>query len=397
MGNLFSWLFFLIIFLIIFLTTKSKRNLNFILLTSFLIRFFFVLLEQFNLINLPDSTADALYFDSYAVEFSRNQGLTILFDFYKKDSLLISRILSVFYTLFGENIMIAKGISVALGTASVYLVYKICLVLWDKRSAEKAAWVAAIFPSLVLYSCLTLREVYINFFLLYGILAIIDFWKKKNIFLFIKVLIIFYILILFHGALFVGLLAFIFFYMISLIKKIFIQLCHLKLDIYSFLFLFILLIPIILFFTESIKIPNFDSQLYKFNVGIRGNAQYPEFLLINNYSEFFIKTLFKIFYFLYSPFVWDIKSSYHSLAYFDGILYFILTIYLIKNWIVIKKSPLLMAIFLMLISFIVIYALGVGNFGTAFRHRSKFLVILIILAAPKINKFTFIIKKRYKN
>jgi hypothetical protein len=182
MGNLFSWLFFLIIFLIIFLTTKSKRNLNFILLTSFLIRFFFVLLEQFNLINLPDSTADARNFDLFAVEFSRNQGLTILFDFYKKDSLLISRILSVFYTLFGENIMIAKGISVALGTANVYLVYKICLILWDKRSAEKAAWVAAIFPSLVLYSCLTLREVYINFFLLYSILAIIDFWKKKNYF-----------------------------------------------------------------------------------------------------------------------------------------------------------------------------------------------------------------------
>jgi hypothetical protein len=169
---------------------------------------------------------------------------------------------------------------------------------------------------------------------------------------------------------------------IILIKKIFIQFCHLKLDIYSFLFLFILLIPIILFFTESIKIPylsnlyNFDSQLYKLNVGIRGNAQYPEFLLINNYSEFFIKVLFKIFYFLYSPFVWDIKSSYHSLAYFDGILYFILTIYLIKNWIVIKKSPLLMTIFLMLIFFIVIYALGVGNFGTGIRHRSKFVVIL---------------------
>lgn len=188
-------------------------------------------------------------------------------------------------------------------------------------------------------------------------------------------------------------------FFVSLIKKTLIQLYHFRFDIYSFLFFFILLIPIILFFTESIKIPylsniyDFDKHLYRLNVGIRGNAQYPEFLYINNYYEFFTKILLKIFYFLYSPFVWDIKTPHHFLGYFDGILYFILTIYLIKNWPDIKKSPLLKIFFLMLVSFIIIYALAVGNFGTGFRHRSKFLIMFIILVAPK-DKYIYIYNKK---
>ena len=46
----------------------------------------------------------------------------------------------------------ARSLSVALGTVSVYLVYYICLKLWDYRSAEKAAWITTFFPTLILYS-----------------------------------------------------------------------------------------------------------------------------------------------------------------------------------------------------------------------------------------------------
>jgi len=51
----------------------------------------------------------------------------------------------------------------------------------------------------------------------------------------------------------------------------------------------------------------------------------------------------------------------------------------------------------MLIVYVTIHGLGVGNFGTAIRHKSKFVVILIVLAAPKIHKFILSTqKKTYK-
>ena len=126
-------------------------------------------------------------------------------------------------------------------------------------------------------------------------------------------------------------------------------------------------------------------------------ASYPSWLTINNNYELFTKTIFKIFYFLYSPFFWDIKSSYHLIGLFDGILYIVLSIYVLKNWNAILENPSSRIFILLLLSYAIIYGISVGNFGTGIRHRSKFAVILIVLAAPKIHRFIFSLKKKLYN
>ena len=128
-----------------------------------------------------------------------------------------------------------------------------------------------------------------------------------------------------------------------------------------------------------------------------GTASYPSWLKINYSYELFTKGIFKIFYFLYSPFMWDIKSYIHLFGLFDGILYFIFTIYVIRNRYYIWKNPITRLFILIFVCYLIMYGLGVGNFGTAIRHRSKFIVILIVLAAPMIHKFIFSTKnKLYK-
>ena len=47
-----------------------------------------------------------------------------------------------------------------------------------------------------------------------------------------------------------------------------------------------------------------------------------------------------------------------------------------------------------LLMFIIIFGVGVGNFGTGIRHRSKFVIMLILLAAPKISKLIFYKKEK---
>lgn len=37
---------------------------------------------------------------------------------------------------------------------------------------------------------------------------------------------------------------------------------------------------------------------------------------------------------------------------------------------------------LMLLGYLVVFGLGIGNFGTCIRHRAKFLVLFVVLAAP---------------
>ena len=96
---------------------------------------------------------------------------------------------------------------------------------------------------------------------------------------------------------------------------------------------------------------------------------------------------------MYSPFIWDVNEFSHVFGFFDGILYLVLSIYLLVNFKRLWKYPVTRIFLLILICYILVYALGVGNFGTALRHRSKFVVIFIILAAPKIQKIIFSIKK----
>ena len=59
---------------------------------------------------------------------------------------------------------------------------------------------------------------------------------------------------------------------------------------------------------------------------------------------------------------------------------------------VIWKDPGLRIILLILISYFIVFGVGVGNFGSGIRHRTKFVIGLILLAAPLIPKL-IVLKK----
>ena len=403
METLFGFLSLAIIFLLILICAKKNNHIKSFLFVAFILRSGLVLLDQFDLIKLPDGYSDALKFESIAREFSRDQGLMVVFDFFTFDSLLISRIISFFFTVFVESKMMAQFISVGLGVGSVYLVYKLSLILWDYRSAQKAAWIATLFPSLVLYSSITLREVYVVFFLLIGLIGIVKFLRTNSLNSFFQTISSFFILSLFHGPSSIGGFVFLSYLILRLVKKQIINLYHFKISLISICFIFLFSIPLFLFLAGSISIPylgginglvNFDQNIQRINNYITGNASYPPWLIIESKYEILSKGLTKIFYFLYGPFIWDIKTKYHLIGLFDGLMYVLLTIYLIRNWKSVWENPITRIFLFLFISYIIIYGLSIGNFGTGIRHRSKFVVILIVLAAPKFHKFIFFKKEK---
>jgi len=400
---LLGWTFLLIIFFFIFIWTKKYPQTKNFLLVAFLLRAIFVILDSYELISLPGSNGDDDTFERHARKFSNNYGLLIILDFFKLDSLLLPRIISVFYTIFGESKMMAQSISVAMGTASVYLVYVLSTMIWDHRAAKKAAWFSALFPSLILYSCLTLREVYICFFLLLGLISILKYIKNKNTISFLKTLIFFYILAFFHGGASFGVFIFLIYVLFTSIKKQMVNLINFKINIFLLFIIFISFLPLILFATNNLSIPylttiyDLDSILTKANIALvrlDANSEYPSWMIINNSYELIPKIILKTIYFVYSPFVWDIKTFFHIIGFIDGIFYLVLTIYLIKNRKVIWANPITRILIIIFLSYVIIHGLGVGNFGTAVRHRSKFVVIMIVLAAPMLHKFIFSLQKK---
>ena len=80
----------------------------------------------------------------------------------------------------------------------------------------------------------------------------------------------------------------------------------------------------------------------------------------------------------------------------DAFLYMYLVFLIFQNRKIIWKDPALRVLLIILLSYLIVFGVGVGNFGTGIRHRSKFVIMFILLAAPLINRLIFI-KKTKKN
>ena len=57
-----------------------------------------------------------------------------------------------------------------------------------------------------------------------------------------------------------------------------------------------------------------------------------------------------------------------------------------------KSMTLLLSTFQLIIAYLYLVFIGVGNFGTSIRHRAKFVIALILIAAPFFPKLIFLKK-----
>jgi len=117
-----------------------------------------------------------------------------------------------------------------------------------------------------------------------------------------------------------------------------------------------------------------------------GDASFPKWTKINSNIEFIYKTPVRALYFIFSPFPWEIKKVSHLIGFFDSLSYMFMAYLIFYNREVILEDPALYIILSILICYFFVFGIGVGNFGTAFRHRSKFIIEFIVIAGPFIPK-----------
>ena len=98
----------------------------------------------------------------------------------------------------------AKSISLFFGVGTVFLGWKIANILWDSKTANKVGWIIALFPSLILYSALVMREAYISFFLLLAVYGVVDWANTQSLKSIIIAMLGFVGASFFHGASAIG-------------------------------------------------------------------------------------------------------------------------------------------------------------------------------------------------
>jgi hypothetical protein len=394
----------LVTLITLFIVLKWPDTFKFIF--AALILRILIMLAGHYVISLPDSTQDASGFELVAWN-SAQHGFFYVIDLYPGfNSFFYPWMVSIIYSLFGRSILMIQSIGLLFGIGSVLLGWLLAKKLWDNHSAMKVGWALALFPSLALYSVLPLREVYCSFFLLVAMLGMVNWIKVggfKSIFL---AMFGFYGAIHFHAVLMVG--GMIFFVIVALnnLKNSLKLFLSKRISIKSF----VIVIPIIFFFiayfSNNIQIPYIGTFEDLFNIRrlsnnmeyrLTGDASYPDWTIINSSIEFIYKGIARFIYFLFSPFPWDVEKLSHFIALFDGLLYMAIVYLIYLNRKAIWKDPALRMILILLAVYIFMYGIGSSNFGASFRHRSKFVVEMIILAAPLIPKLIFLNKIKLRN
>jgi hypothetical protein len=119
-----------------------------------------------------------------------------------------------------------------------------------------------------------------------------------------------------------------------------------------------------------------------------GGSAYPGWLIPFSPSSFVLLIIPRLIYFLFSPFLWDIKAINHLLGFVDALLVIILFYFIIKGMVVKKPNKPVIILCIFLLPLLITYSWGVGNFGTALRHRSKFIPVLIAISTIYVPKIT---------
>ena len=330
---------------------------------------------------MPDSTKDASGFQDKAWSYGKDGFLIALSRYPGFDSFFYGWVIGVLFSLFGKSILIAQSLGLFFGVATVFLSWYFGKKLWDDNTAIRIGWIVALFPSLVMYSAIPLREVYIGFFLLLAMYGVFSWVRNDDYKSILLAIFGFTAASFFHGPFLVGGITFLGFVVLDSFKKIIKSLFYLRFNIQALVIVILAIVLIQAIVTNKIYIPKIgyfqDISFGMFSNELRarmiGDASYGQWASISRIDEMIYKLPLRVLYFLFSPFPWDIQKPTHLIGTFDGFLFLILFYFVFKNRKAILNDPFLIIAVIILLVYFISFAIGVSNFGAGIRHRSNLL------------------------
>jgi len=354
---------------------------------------------------LPDSAADAVWFERLAWRWAQGGFVEAFGRFTGPNSYFISWVLALLYSVTDRSVMMAQSVSLLFGMGTVFLGWLLARKLWGGKIASKAGWALALFPTLILYSALILREAYAWLFLLVALHGVVDWAKGGGLRSMALALFGFVGAGFFHGAMLVGALVFVFILIGNSFTRTLKALSCARFDPISFVTLIVAIIGLGSFLSGAVTVPKlgtFEQAMDpKQIIRVIGNytresseieesARYPSWSVPNSVAELIYKAPIRVTYFTLAPFPWDVRLPRHLIGLIDGVLYAALVFFIWRHRKVIWADRAARAVVLILAGYFLVFGLIVSNFGTGVRHRAKFAAALIVLAAPLLPRIRFL-------
>lgn len=295
--------------------------------------------------------------------------------------------LSFFYKIFSNSLFVGSLLSTIFWLFSAQIFLSILKILnIDKKYIILSILIYCFLPTSILYTSVTLREVYQLFFSNLVLLCVVNILIKKSKAYWILLILSLILMGLTHGALTSCsfLFFFIFLYYNLTAKKKF----NFSYHIFICLILFLLVNFSIDIFKTYVYEDRFEDGLstavmmYQSGGFIDARAQYRFDINLFNLQDLFFSIPIFLFQYLFEPFPWHISTKLDLFLFFENIIRFLLIIFALNNIYKSKYNNKKISVLIIIFYFLseIIWSLGTINWGTASRHHIPSIGILIISA-----------------
>lgn len=355
-------------------------------------------LFHFYVAPLPDGTADAVTFERYAWEWAQGGFGATLAAFPGIDAYFYAWLMSLVYALTDRSLLLLQSINVFVGVLGVLVTWMVARELWGERGARKAAWVMALFPAVVQYGALPMREAWFVVFFMLGMLGAIRCARGYRSPALLLTIGGFMAASFFHGGAFVALLGFFGVIGAGMLRRWCAGIVRGRLRIAESIVLLALIGLVAGYVVSGISIHKLGTAeqivsaerwMHYFESRVYGAARYPEWTQPQSVADFIWAVPLRAVYLLFSPFPWDLREPAHVVGFIDALFYLALVGFVWRGRRAILADPGRCMLFLILIPLIFAFGVGAGNFGTGLRHRAKFAGVLIVLAAPYLPRLVW--------
>lgn len=234
-----------------------------------------------------------------------------------------------------------------------------------------------LYPDLIVYSSLALRDILILLFMIIGVILMIN--KKYSFSFFILLPLI---LLKFQNFFLMLILLFLH---IFFMKNKFIYSKNVK--FYFFIFLIILILIFLIIAPYAIE----PLDYYRRAMFMEDGGFIEDYIPLQSLNDFFFLGIKSSFYFLLKPFFFEATNSFQLIQSFINVIVFVVLIRFTIICYKINQFKTLFWLVFLLIS-MTIYGLVVANFGTAARYKFPFIVLYILTLSVDIYRNKFILK-----
>lgn len=370
----------------------TNRAVRFILVLALSIRVITALFGYY-VIELPDSSDDAIRFQQTAFRLAELPWGELLLNPIT-GAYAYSWLLSIILKVTGGGLLTMISTNVLFGSLIVYYVAQIARELAGIKAALSAAAFIALWPTLILYSAITMREAIIVLLLVAGVYYIVTGFQRRSVTFVTLGWLLCFLTVILHTAMLVP------FGIISaavLIARAGVRIPPSPTQNgrwFSFstraVILGLTLIAMVIVFSTGAGLEKiatyasssdglFDALGNQQVYGARSRAAYLVGMSAHTPTEALAHLPVRLIYFILSPFPWNVTSAGDLVAMLDALMFGAFMCLLILQFTKRQFSAPTALMAIVAIATISVLASATSNYGTALRHRSKMIPIVVAI------------------